>query len=179
MGAGPRPRDRLARLAPGGPGSHPYQNWADGRSWRLGPTYLVVERSPALTADRHDRCRPGLNHLAFHVEDAAAVERLAEESTRHGWHLMFPDRHPHAGGPQHHAAYLENDDGFEVELVALPSPDAGPARRLWPRSVVGTVLGTPSAVAGRPNTSGTVLPWSVTVLAPAVAPGKDMPLYTK
>lgn len=37
----------------------------------------------------------------------------------------------------------------------------------------------PSAVASRPKTSGTVLPWSVTVLAPAVAPGKDVPLYTK
>lgn len=31
---------------------------------------------------------------------------------------MFPDRHPYAGGAQHYAAYLENDDGFEVELVA-------------------------------------------------------------
>ncbi|MER7821299.1 VOC family protein [Streptomyces sp. NPDC096097] len=103
-------------------GHTPYQHWADGRSWRLGSTYLVVERSPALTADRHDRCRPGLNHLAFHVEDAASVDRLAEESTRHGWHLMFPDRHPHAGGPRHYAAYLENTDGFEVELVAIPSP---------------------------------------------------------
>lgn len=37
---------------------------------------------------------------------------------RHGWHLMFGDRHPHAGGEQHYAAYLENDDGFQVELVA-------------------------------------------------------------
>ncbi|UUU44923.1 hypothetical protein [Streptomyces sp. NBC_00162] len=32
--------------------------------------------------------------------------------------VMFPDRHPYAGGAQHYAAYLENDDGFEVELVA-------------------------------------------------------------
>jgi hypothetical protein len=32
---------------------------------------------------------------------------------------MFPDRHPHAGGPEHYAAYLENADGYEVELVSL------------------------------------------------------------
>lgn len=32
---------------------------------------------------------------------------------------MFPDRHPHAGGEQTYAAYLENTDGFEVELVAI------------------------------------------------------------
>jgi hypothetical protein len=37
----------------------------------------------------------------------------------HGWTLLFPDRHPHAGGPDHYAAYLENTDGFEVELVAI------------------------------------------------------------
>ena len=53
------------------------QSWDSGHSWLLGPTYLVLEQSPALSADRYDRCRPGLNHLAFHVEDAATVERLA------------------------------------------------------------------------------------------------------
>ncbi|MFI8320520.1 VOC family protein [Streptomyces sp. NPDC085529] len=100
------------------------QSWATGRSWRLGPTYLVLERSPALTADRHDRLRPGLNHLAFHVENAATVENLTAAAAGHGWRLMFPDLHPHAGGDRHYAAYLENDDGFEVELVAMSQPDA-------------------------------------------------------
>ncbi|WP_275295333.1 VOC family protein [Amycolatopsis sp. La24] len=95
-----------------------FQDWEAGRSWRLGPTYLVVEQSPALTADRHDRCRPGLNHLAFHVKDAATVERLAADAARHGWQLMFPEKHPYAGGAEHYAAYLQNDDGFEVELVS-------------------------------------------------------------
>lgn len=99
------------------------QNWDGGRSWRLGPTYLVVERSPALTAERHDRCRPGLNHLAFHVEDATTVEKLVADSAGHGWQLMFPERHPYAGGGRHYAAYLENDDGFEVELVAIDPPE--------------------------------------------------------
>ncbi|MFE3496083.1 VOC family protein [Streptomyces sp. NPDC059175] len=100
-------------------GYAPFQDWEAGRSWRLGPTYLALEQSPALTADEHDRCRPGLNHLAFHVEDAATVERLAVDATQHGWRLMFPDQHPHAGGARHYAAFLENDDGFEVELVAV------------------------------------------------------------
>ena len=39
----------------------------------------------------------------------------------HGWRLLFADRHPHAGGPGHHAASLEDEDGHEVELVALTS----------------------------------------------------------
>jgi catechol 2,3-dioxygenase-like lactoylglutathione lyase family enzyme len=95
-----------------------FQDWDAGRSWRLGPTYIVLEQSPALTAARHERCRPGLNHLAFHVEGAALVEELADEAVRHGWRLMFGDKHPHAGGEEHYAAYLEDADGFEVELVA-------------------------------------------------------------
>lgn len=106
-------------------GYEPFQDWEHGRSWRLGATYLVVERSPALTADRHDRCRPGLNHLAFHVASRDAVDALAAEATGHGWRLMFADRHPYAGGAQHYAAYLENADGFEVELVAADPPEPG------------------------------------------------------
>ncbi|WP_324610003.1 VOC family protein [Streptomyces sp. NRRL F-4428] len=104
-------------------GYTPFQSWSHGRSWRLGTSYLVFEQSPALTADRHDRCRPGLNHLAFHVEDHERVEALALEARRYGWSLMFPDRHPHAGGSRSYAAYLVNTDGFEVELVAFDHPE--------------------------------------------------------
>ena len=78
----------------------------------------MVEQSPARTASRHDRCRPGLNHLAFHVASRRQVDELTAEALLHGWKLMFADVHPHAGGPQHYAAYLENSDGFEAELVA-------------------------------------------------------------
>lgn len=46
------------------------------------------------------------------------VDALTEQAPRHGWTLLFPERHPHAGGERHYAAYLENTDGFEVELVA-------------------------------------------------------------
>ncbi|MFD3661831.1 VOC family protein [Streptomyces sp. NPDC058659] len=99
-------------------GYAPFQRWEGGRSWALGACYLVVEQSPARTGDAHDRRRPGLNHLAFHAGDRAAVDRLAAEAPSRGWRLMFADRHPYAGGEGHYAAYLENADGFEVELVA-------------------------------------------------------------
>jgi catechol 2,3-dioxygenase-like lactoylglutathione lyase family enzyme len=95
-----------------------YQRWPNGVSWRLGETYLVFEDSPARQGDRHDRLRPGLNHLALHAGNPARVEELVEAGAGHGWRLMFADRHPHAGGPGHYAAYLENGDGYEVELVA-------------------------------------------------------------
>ena len=99
-------------------GYSPYQEWSTGQSWRFGATYIVVEQSPALTAREHDRCRPGLNHLAFHAGTSDEVDRLVADAEPNGWTLMFADRHPFAGGDDHYAAYLENSDGFEVELCA-------------------------------------------------------------
>jgi len=104
-------------------GYQPFQSWPTGRSWRLGSTYVVVEQSPAMTATDHDRCRPGLNHLAFHAGDPTRVDTIVAASGEHGWCLMFSDRHPHAGGQHSYAAYLLNTDGYEVELVAT-EPDA-------------------------------------------------------
>jgi catechol 2,3-dioxygenase-like lactoylglutathione lyase family enzyme len=95
-----------------------YQDWPGGRSWGSGNSYIVVEQSPARTASRHDRLRPGLNHLAFFAADRAHVDALVAEALLHGWKLMFSDKHPYAGGENHYAAYLENHDGYEVELVA-------------------------------------------------------------
>ncbi len=95
-----------------------YQQWPEGSSWRAGELYIVLEQSPARSAFRHDRHRPGLNHLAFHVADRATVDRMVGEALLHGWQLLFADRHPYAGGEQHYAAYLEDHDGYEVELVA-------------------------------------------------------------
>ncbi len=99
-------------------GYRPDQEWPAGQSWRLGATYVVLEQSPAMAPGPHERLRPGLNHLAFHAAGPDQVDALAAHGPERGWALMFADRHPHAGGPQQYAAYLENSDGFEVELVA-------------------------------------------------------------
>jgi catechol 2,3-dioxygenase-like lactoylglutathione lyase family enzyme len=99
-------------------GWEPFQDWENGRSWRDGPVYVVLEQSPALSTGTHDRLAPGLNHLAFTVATRADVDRLTAAAPSHGWTLMFADRHPHAGGPEHYAAYLEDAWGYEVELVA-------------------------------------------------------------
>lgn len=99
-------------------GYQPFQEWPGGRSWRLGDTYLVVEQSPDLRGNDHDRHRPGLNHLAFHAGDRSRVDELAATAAAHGWTLLFPDRHPHAGGKDTYGAYLANTDGYEVELIA-------------------------------------------------------------
>lgn len=94
-----------------------YQSWPAGRSWRLHATYLVLvqvtddhRRGPA-----YDRRRVGLNHLALHAGTPEQVETLVRQL---GVPLLYADRHPYAGGPDHYAAYVEDPDGIKVELVA-------------------------------------------------------------
>ncbi len=99
-------------------GYEQFQLWDHGVSYRLGPTYIVLEQSPALIDGGHERRRAGVNHLAFHAGPRSALDRLVDPVGQHGWQLMFPDRHPFAGGTDTYAAYLEDDDGSEVELVA-------------------------------------------------------------
>jgi catechol 2,3-dioxygenase-like lactoylglutathione lyase family enzyme len=117
-------RIRLLEIGEASLGYEQFQDWEGGRSWNLGGTYLVVEQSPAMTAPGHDRLRPGLNHLAFHAGPREQVDKLAAAAPEHGWTLLFPDRHPHAGGPGHYAAYLASTDGYEVELVADDAEEA-------------------------------------------------------
>lgn len=93
-------------------------DWGHGQAWELGPLYIVIESGPDVAPGRHDRVRPGLNHLAFHAGSRGDVDAVVADSAEAGWTLMFADRHPFAGGPDHYAAYLESTEGFEVELVA-------------------------------------------------------------
>ena len=101
-------------------------SWPGGFTWQsdVDSCYLVIEQSPALSATEHDRLRPGMNHLALNAAGRAEVDGIVAEAADHGWTLMFADRHPYAGGPQHYAAFLHNRDGYELEIVA---PDPGPA----------------------------------------------------
>lgn len=93
-------------------------DWGHGQAWQLGPVYIVIESGPDVRSAEHERTRPGLNHLAFHAGSRQDVDDIVAACAEGGWTLMFADRHPFAGGPDHYAAYLEDDAGFEVELVA-------------------------------------------------------------
>ena len=98
--------------------------WAAESAEELSPVWLhddgtyfflqaVVEDSGA----DHDRMLPGVNHLALTIDDRASLDRMRAESSEHGWHELFADRYPHAGGDEHTALYLESSEGFEVEIV--------------------------------------------------------------
>ena len=69
----------------------------------------------------YSRFRPGLNHLAFRVESATALNAIVDGAARFGWsELPTGDLHPIAGGAD--VVYLEDQDGFEVELVRATAP---------------------------------------------------------
>jgi catechol-2,3-dioxygenase len=92
--------------------------WETGRSWVNGDAYIVLESGTAHVRGCHNRLRSGLNHLALWAGARDELDALVADAVQHGWTLMFADRHPHAGGPDTYAAYLEDAAGFEVELVA-------------------------------------------------------------
>lgn len=92
--------------------------WSRGRIWRHpSGVYLVLEQSPEVSGG-HDRLRAGLNHLALRADSPARLDRLRAHCGQHGWTELFADRYPHAGGEQHTALYVENAEGFELEIVS-------------------------------------------------------------
>lgn len=89
-------------------------DWDGGRSWILGPTYLVVKAADE--AGAVERATPGLDHLAFHAASRTQVDRVADRvRDDEGAELLYPDRHPYAGG--YYAAYVESPAGVTVEVV--------------------------------------------------------------
>jgi catechol 2,3-dioxygenase-like lactoylglutathione lyase family enzyme len=78
---------------------------------------FALEQSPDMVPGMlYSRFRPGLNHLAFSVDPPSRLPELVASAAEHGWTTFSSDRHAIAGGAE--VAYLEDRDGFEVELVA-------------------------------------------------------------
>ncbi|MBU1636116.1 VOC family protein [bacterium] len=99
-------------------GYQEYQRWDSGVSWKLGETYLVlVQTEERFLSQPYHRCRTGLNHLAFHAASREQVDELTEKLRRRGITILYEDRHPFAGGPDHYAVFFEDPDRIKVELV--------------------------------------------------------------
>jgi catechol 2,3-dioxygenase-like lactoylglutathione lyase family enzyme len=102
-------------------GYHLNQKWDSGRSWKLGDTYLVFVQAEKKYLDiPYHRCRPGLNHLAFHARSRQHVVELTAELRRRGVKILYEDKHPHAGG-ENDTVYFEDPDRMKVEVVAPSS----------------------------------------------------------
>jgi catechol 2,3-dioxygenase-like lactoylglutathione lyase family enzyme len=81
-----------------------------------GFSVALEQSSDMVPGMLYSRFRPGLNHLAFRVDDAATFADIVDGASSFGWsELPTNDLHPIAGGAD--VVYLEDQDGFEVELV--------------------------------------------------------------
>ncbi len=96
-----------------------FQQWDMGKSYRLGETYIVFVQTEERHLDRtYHRCKPGLNHLAFHAESRKHVDEMTEKLRRRKITILYEDRHPYAGGKGYYAVFFEDPDRMKVELIA-------------------------------------------------------------
>jgi catechol 2,3-dioxygenase-like lactoylglutathione lyase family enzyme len=114
-------------------GYEPYEEWDEGISFRVVDEpdwpYLALVQSPEGARDL-DRRSVGLNHLAFRVAGPAEVDRLTTALRARDARVLYEDRHPHAGGPDHYAVFFEDPDGLKVEVIAADPESDVPRSRI-------------------------------------------------
>lgn len=100
-------------------GYTPFQEWENGKSWKLADTYLVFVQTEERFLDvSYHRSRVGLNHLAFYAESREHVDNITRKLKEKVIKILYEDRHPFAGGKEHYAVFFEDPDRIKVELVA-------------------------------------------------------------
>ncbi|MFN8790099.1 MAG: VOC family protein [Bdellovibrionales bacterium] len=96
-----------------------FQKWSGGISFKLAETYFVfVQAAEKHLSIPYHRCRPGLNHLAFHASSRRHVDQMTAQLKERNVSILYEDRHPHAGGSTSYAVFFEAPDRIKVELVA-------------------------------------------------------------
>lgn len=96
-----------------------FQKWDQGISYQLGGTYLVFVQVEERYADvAYHRCRPGLNHLAFHGGSQAFVDEITLKLKERHVTILYEDKHPYAGGKGYYAVFFEDPDRMKVEITA-------------------------------------------------------------
>lgn len=97
-----------------------YQEWPKGVSFRFGQTYIVfVQTEEKHLVAGYNRCRTGLNHLAFHARSKSHVDDLTAKLRERGIIILYADRHPHAGGLESYTVFFEDPDRIKVEVVGI------------------------------------------------------------
>ena len=94
------------------------QKWEFGISFSLGDTYIVfVQTEKEYLNQSFNRKNTGLNHLAFHSSSKEFIDNLTLELKEKGINILYPDKHPYAGGEDYYAVFFEDPDRFKVEVV--------------------------------------------------------------
>lgn len=115
-----------------------------GRVWRDGDgrngAGIVIEQSPDMVPGMlHSRLRPGMNHVAFRVATCDLLDDVVAIAHEHGWRILEGGtHHPLRGEPT--IVYLEDHDGFEVELIGPDQPgyDADADDRIGRGTIIDT-----------------------------------------
>jgi len=98
-----------------------YTEWKSGIGWKLGETYIdIIQVEPEHIDPPYHRKRVGLNHLAFHAESREHVDELTKKLKLRGISVLYPDRHPFAGGPDSYAVFFQDPDRIKLEVAAPP-----------------------------------------------------------
>lgn len=99
-----------------------YQKWDDGQSWASDGVYLVFVQAPEDTRQvPYHRRNPGLNHLAFLVPETQCVDQLTHWLVERQIEILYPSRHPRAGGSDYYGVFFEDPEGIKVEVHAAPT----------------------------------------------------------
>lgn len=93
-----------------------FQEWQHGVSFKLKDTYIVfVQTEDSYLDIAYHRKRTGLNHLAFHCDSKAFVDKLTAELKEKDVTILYADKHPHA--EDYYAVFFEDPDRIKVEVV--------------------------------------------------------------
>ena len=96
-----------------------FQDFEGGQSWKLDDTYLVfVQTQDKYRSKSYHRSHVGLNHLAFYARSREHVDEMTLKLRAKDVNILYPSRHPFAGGPKHYAVFFEDPDRIKVEFVA-------------------------------------------------------------
>lgn len=92
-----------------------YQSWPQGKSYKLGSTYLCFVRVEDKHQDQsYHRKKAGLNHLAFHGGTLDDLEKMRKKLIEQGIKLLYNEGYD---GDYKDALYFEDPDRMKVELV--------------------------------------------------------------
>jgi catechol 2,3-dioxygenase-like lactoylglutathione lyase family enzyme len=84
-----------------------FQKWDSGISFKLADTYIVFVQTEEKYLDgSYNRKNTGLNHLAFHCSSREFVDTLTKELKEKNINILYPDRHPFAGGKDYYAVFF-------------------------------------------------------------------------
>jgi catechol 2,3-dioxygenase-like lactoylglutathione lyase family enzyme len=87
-----------------------------------GARFEIEVRPPAQrpASDRHDRYRPGIDHLAFHAASRADVDALHEKLLAAGHPVVEPPRE-YDYSPGYYAVAFDDPSGIRLEVVHDPT----------------------------------------------------------